>query len=84
MRFPGHQESSPAFAARQRKFPWQVQQIGTVVWPLKLNSPASVIAKEALSYPQDRCSSFKSVVSPEEANRPRPATKLLLSALITA
>ena len=76
MRFPGQLESSPAFTARQCKFPRQVQQTGAVVWPLKLNSPASVIAREELYHRQDRRCSFKSVprsvLSPGEENRPWP------------
>ena len=61
MSFPGQQEASPAFTARQHNFPRQVQQPGAVVCPQKQNSPASVIAKEALSYRQDCRCSCKSV-----------------------
>ena len=53
-----------------------------------MNSPASVTAKEELYHRQDRRCSFesdpRSVVGPGEANRPRHATKLLLSAIIKA
>ena len=48
--------------------------------------PGKCLAKETLSYRQDRRCSFKSVpqsvVRPGEAKRPRPNTMLLLSALI--
>ena len=71
-----------------RSRPWQVQQPGEVASLQKLNSPASVTAKEALSCRQDYRCSFKSdprsVVRPGEANHPRPNTKLLLSTIIKA
>ena len=88
MSFPGQKESSPAFTARQRNGPRQVQQPGGVVRPQELNSAASVIAKEELYHRQDHRCSFKSdpqwVISLGEEKRPRPATKLLLSVLIKA
>ena len=59
-----------------------------VVRPQDQKYPASVIAKEALSYHQDYSSSFKyglrCVVNPGEEKDPRPDTKLLLSATIKA
>ena len=86
--FPSDSERSPPFTARQRNFPWQVQQPGEVASPQKLNSPTSVIAKEELYHRKDRCCSFKSdpwsVVHLGKANRPRPNTKLLLSAIVKA
>ena len=88
MSFPGQKEYSPALTACQPNVPRQVQQPGEAVRPQELKSAASVIAKEALNYRQDRRSSFKSdplwVVSPGEEKDLRPATKLLLSALIKA
>ena len=66
--FPGEQDSSPAFTARQRNFPRQVQQPGAVVRPQKLNSRASVIAKEELYHRLDRSCSFKS--DPRSVVRP--------------
>ena len=50
MRFPVQKEHSPSFTARQHNGPRLLQKPGVVAWPSKLNSPANVIAKEALSY----------------------------------
>ena len=61
MSFPGQQEPSPAFTAGQLNGPRQVQQPGEVASPQKLNSVASVIAKEELYHSEDRCFCFKSV-----------------------
>ena len=75
MSFPSQQEPSPAFTACQLNVPRQVQQPGEVAPPQKLNSRASVIAKEELYHRQDHCCSFLSVpwgvFNTGEENRPR-------------
>ena len=77
--FPGQLDPSPASAIAMSSCLAAVAEFILIF---------TFIAKEELYHRQDHRCSFKSdprsVVRPGEGNRPRPATKLLLSAKIKA